>query len=66
MKVKNISVCSNYDVGCDVHCIWVKTWYNMSFMVTFLPWKSTQKVCLDIFVKEDENGNKMFSLTLIF
>jgi hypothetical protein len=38
----------------------------MPFMVTFLPWKSTQNVCLDVFVKEDGNGNKMFSLTSKF
>jgi hypothetical protein len=38
----------------------------MPFMVTFLPWKSTKNVCLDVFVKEDGNGNKMFFLTLKF
>jgi hypothetical protein len=36
----------------------------MPFMVTFLPSKNTQNVCLDVFVREDGNGNKMFSLTL--
>jgi hypothetical protein len=33
----------------------------MPFMV-FLPWKITQNVCLDVFVREDGNENKMFSL----